>query len=924
MDKEVRDELIGRDGEQSRIREILLRLTAGEGGAVVVEGAAGVGKSALVRAVADDARAGRLAGLDEVTVSSVVGADAERGWPYSGLHLVLSAIVGSLDPEQQQIAARLVDDLTSRLDQASTTAYEIAVQVQALISRVRRPLVVVMDNAHRLDPQSLEVLGFVARRVGTSPLVLLVVVEAADRVPPLRGLPVIRLGELPPTEATELVRRAAGSHTLHSVAARIAARVGGNPRALLDVVGRIPDVQLLGQVELDRHLPHSPVLQALQLPELSSLDDNQRFALLVATGSEDHRLAAVLNALGSPDAPHVAWLFAEHLNRSDGTFTLQRPAVRSIIWQAATMAERDAAHQALAAAYADSDPGRQLWHLAQTRHDHDDELATRLHRVASESLARGEVERSLSFAREAVRLTSKPGERIARLLQAGRFAVLAGRLDEAVHIARERFRLDTTAEQRADFALLEVRARNLLDGEVATGLVSRHVEEVAPIDPARAAALDLAAAHGLAGRMEQAEAARFLALAERFTDDFDDSTRAAHRRTAALLASVSGELDRAVELVEAGAGGAEDLFGEAETHLLHATVLVRAERYGQARRLLRAVTSGQFGDSPLLLRAALAGLVQLESRAGRLREAAEAAAWWDRVDADSAHRALVPACMIRVNAFLGEDEAAWERRRQSIEGSRRHGDSWATAVMQAETGAFLLLLGRFDEAMSVLDHARRHALEHADPSILAVEPDYVEACVRNGELARARVALAEFELRADRVPTAWARHTVARCRALVSEGDEALTLFREAVETAADTVSPVEQARTLLCFGERLRRLGRRTDARSWLQRTVVLAQESGAIALAGRAGQELGAAGGPVPPTTRLADLTDAEQRIATLVASGRRNREIAAELFVSVRTVEAHLGRIFRKLGIRSRTELTGIVVAGLDDDGGGAGQA
>ncbi|TDD67433.1 helix-turn-helix transcriptional regulator [Jiangella aurantiaca] len=921
MDKDVRDALIGRDSEQTRIREVLLRLTAGEGGAVVVEGAAGVGKSALVRAVADDARSGRLTGLDEVTVSSVVAADSERGWPFSGLHLVLSAVVGSLEPEQQRQAARLVDDLTTQLDQTAS-AYEIAVQVQPVISRVRRPLVIVIDDAHLLDPQSLEVLGFVARRVGTSPLVFLVVVDTAERVPPLLGLPLIRLGELPPTDATELVRRAAGSHTLHSVAARIAARVGGNPRALLDVVGRVPDVQLLGQVELDRHLPHSPVLQALQLPELGSLTDDQRFALLVATGSEDHRLTPLLNALGSPDAPHIAWLFAEHLNRSDGTFTLKRPAVRSIIWQAATMAERDAAHQALAAAYEDSDPGWQLWHLAQTRHDHDDELAKRLERVAAESLVRGEVERSLAFAREAVRLTSKSSERVGRLLQAGRFAVLAGRLDEAVHIARERFRLDTTPEQRADFALLEVRARNLLDGEVATGLVSRHVEEVAPIDPTRAAALDLAAAHGLAGRMEQAEAARFLALAERFSDDFDAATRATHRRTAALLASVSGELDRAVELVEADAAGAEDLFGEAETNLLHATVLVRAERYGQARRLLRAVTSGQFGDSPLLLRAALAGLVQLELRAGRLREAVEAAAAWDRVDADSAHRALVPAYMIRANAYLGEDEAAWERRRQSIEGSRRHGDSWATAVMQAETGAFLLLLGRFDEAMSVLDHARRQALEHSDPSILAVEPDYIEACVRSGELGRARAALAEFELRAERVPTAWARHTVARCRALASEGEDALTLFREAVETATDAVSPVEQARTLLCFGERLRRLGRRTDARSWLQRTVVLAQESGAIALAGRAGQELGAAGGPVAPTTRLADLTDAEQRIATLVASGRRNREIAAELFVSVRTVEAHLGRIFRKLGIRSRTELTGIVVAGLDDDGAGPG--
>lgn len=229
MENEVRDALIGRDSEQTRIREVLLRLAAGEGGAVVVEGADGVGKSALVRAVSDDARAGRLTGLDEVTVSAVVAADSERGWPFSGLHLVLSAVVGSLEPEQQRQAARLVDDLTTRLEQTAS-AYELAVQVQPLVSRVRRPLVIVIDDAHRLDPQSLEVLGFVARRVGTSPLVFLVVVDTAERVPPLLGLPLIRLGELPATDATELVRRAAGSHTLHSVAARIAGRVGGNPR----------------------------------------------------------------------------------------------------------------------------------------------------------------------------------------------------------------------------------------------------------------------------------------------------------------------------------------------------------------------------------------------------------------------------------------------------------------------------------------------------------------------------------------------------------------------------------------------------------------------------------------------------------------------------------------------------------------------
>ncbi|TDE02564.1 helix-turn-helix transcriptional regulator [Jiangella asiatica] len=917
MDIDARDQVIGRDREQGRIRGVLSRLAAGTGGAVVVEGAAGVGKTALVRELARQARSGEVPGLGEVAVTSVVGSAAEREWSYSGLHLVMSAVVGSLAADQRAVAADLVDELTNRLDDAGS-AYEVALRVQTLVSRVSQPVVVAIDDAHRLDPPSLDVLGFVARRLATVPVALLIVVDVADDVAPLRGLPVVSIGELTAGDAAELVRLAGGPHTLHSVGARIAARVGGNPRALLDVVARIPDVQLLGQVELDRNLPHSPVLQALQLPELAVLDEDQRFALLVATGSEDGRLAPVLQSLGAPDSPHVAWLFAEHVNRADGTFTLKRPGVRSIMWQAATLAERDRAHQALAGAYAGTDPGRQLWHLAQTRHEVDDELATRLDGVAAESLARGEVERSLAFAREAVRLTSKPGERIVRLLRTGRFAVLAGRLDEAVHIARERFRLDTTVEQRADFALLEVQARNLLDGEVATGLVSRHVEEIAPVDPSRAAALYLAAALGLAGRMEQAESARFLALAEQYGDCADSDIWVNRRRVAAVLASISGELDRAVELVDADQKGEGDLFVGAVGALIHATVLVNAERFDRARQLLHAVTGGEFGDSPLLLRVALSGLVKLEVRAGRLREARSAAAWWDRVDADSAHRALVPAYMIRAHAFLGEDEEAWDRRRQAAEGARRHGDTWATAVMQAETGAFLLLLGRFDEALSVLDHARRYALEHADPSLLGVEPDFIEACARSGEHDRAVIALAEFELRAERVPTAWARHTLARCRALVSEGEHALKLFRDAVEIGTDTVSQVEQARTLLCFGERLRRLGRRTEARTWLQRTIVLAQECGAAALVDRAGQELGAAGGSVPATARLSDLTDAEHRIAALVASGKRNREIAAELFVSVRTVEAHLGRIFRKLGIRSRTELTSMVVSGADDTG------
>lgn len=904
--------LVGRESELSVIGRTLARLASGTGGAVVVAGTAGVGKTALIREVGDRARSGRLPNVGEVTVCQVVGSEAERDWPYSGLHLVLSAALASVPEDRQADGSEAVDNVINHLTDEART-YEVAMRTLSLIAKVKRPIAVMIDDAHQFDVRSREVLGFVARRLRSAPVALVLAVDAAAYPVPLQGLPVVHLTGLRPKDAAELVRSAPGAATLPGVAARIAAQVGGNPRALIEVIAKIPDTQRLGQTELDQYLPWTPTLQQLHLPELDELDEARRFALLVATGSEDGRISPVLQALSEHDEGLTAWLLREHLNVSDGTFTLRRPGARSVIWQAATPLERRRAHEALAAAYAGSDHHQRLWHLAHARHDYDDEIAAGLEQASREFLARGEFERSLVFARESVRLTSGTAEHVQRLLLAGQFALLAGRLDEAVHIGRERFKLDTDERERADLALLEVRARNLLDGDVPTGLITRHVAEVAELDPNRAARLNLIAAIGFAQRMEQAEAGRFLALAEQHRDHFDVDTLSLYRRAEAWLSSLTGDLDRATVLIDTD-DAPLDAFSDAERHVQHAMILIRAERFDQARRLLQVITvDRRFGESPLFLGAAYSAMVMLEIRAGRLGAAREAAEAWEAQGAGGAHRAVVPAYMIRAHAMLGENEVAWRCRRQSLERARRHGDWWATAVAQSAIGALLLLEGRFDEAISVLEHARRYALEFADPSILPVEPDYIEACFRNGEYGRAKNVQVEFEARAGRVPTAWAQHTLARCRALVSDGEASLALFEQAVETCADRVSPVELTRTLLCYGERLRRLGRRTEARTWLHRALVLAQECGAVALAARSGDELGTGGAAAPSVARLAELTEAEQRIVDLVAAGKRNREIAAELFVSVRTVEAHLGRIFRKLRVRSRTELTSLVMAG-----------
>ncbi len=267
---------------------------------------------------------------------------------------------------------------------------------------------------------------------------------------------------------------------------------------------------------------------------------------------------------------------------------------------------------------------------------------------------------------------------------------------------------------------------------------------------------------------------------------------------------------------------------------------------------------------------------------------------------------------------MGEVEAAEQSRVEAIDRARRFGDWWATALVQSESGAMFLHLNRLEEAVASLERAQGYALAYDDPSLLAAEPDFIEVCVRLGEMERARSALATFEARVGRVSTAWGRHTLARCRAMVADGDESVELFTAAAETEMDVVSLVELARTQLCFGERLRRLGRRAEAMEWLQRAMLLARESGAFGLAARAEAELGSGGvragvdqADLTGRGGFGDLTDTEQRIAGLVAAGRRNREVASELYLSVRTVEGHLVKIYRKLGVRSRSELAGMAV-------------
>ncbi|NDL57238.1 hypothetical protein F7O44_09170 [Phytoactinopolyspora sp. XMNu-373] len=862
-------------------------------------------------AFAAEAAREALAGHDRALVVEITAAETEHDWPYSGVQLVLSTVLGSMTPEHREQRERGIQQIIDGLD-ADTKPSIVARKLEGELTQTDAPAIALIDDAHLLDSQSQDVLGFLARRVGPYPVGLMMSSRDVEPLPPvLDGLPRLRLFDLEHGDAVELL---VTHHPdlVEPVAAELISRVRGHPRTLLALAAQMSPEQRSGQVQLERYLPVPAELRARMQAGLTDMTEAQRQALLMAVISEDQMVEPVLAALGGPDQDVARWLSRNHLDVNDGLFQLRWPLAGSIIWQDADIVERMYAHSLLAREYQKIAPDQAFWHEARARLEHDEGLAGELERVAREQADRAELGRAGAFARESVRLSVETGPRVRRVLLAGRLAVFAGRCGEALKLLHEASHSDLSAEQMDELALLEARARLVSTGEVPTELIASHAERMSETDPDRAARFWLVAACGFADRLEPVEAAGYLDRTEPHLSKVTERTRASYHRAAAWVASLSGRLSLAAELI-GGAARECSVFAEADRCLRTAMVLTRLERYEEARRMLRVITDERrFGDESIVVGYAYVVAVVNEIRAGRLNAAERAAENWQRnVGAGRADRGPVPAYMIRAYALMGQRDKAEECRALTEALARRRGDGWTTGVLHAGVGAMHLAYGQPNEAMSALERARDHALKYDDPSVLPVEPDFVEACVAVGETELARQVLAEYEVRVAAVPTTWARHTLARCQALVL-GDDADELFAAALRTGIEDISPVEVARTQTHYGWLLRRLGRRTEAAGWLQRAVVLANEAGAAQLVNQAEKGLG--GGVSPgaggDNGGSVSLTSSEQKVAQLVAAGWRNREIAAELYVSIRTVESHLGRVFRKLGVRSRAELARLV--------------
>ncbi|GAA2582072.1 AAA family ATPase [Actinomadura fulvescens] len=900
--------MYGRDGECAAIEGLLAGGRSGHSGVLVLHGEPGVGKSALLDfayEAAGDMRALRCAGVE-----------SEMDLAFAGLHQLLRPVLdlaGRL-PEPQAHALNAAFGLSAR---RAEDRFLIAVAVLSLLAEAAgdRPVLCLLDDAHWLDQASAESLAFVARRLEAEGVVIL----AASRRDAPAGVPELRVGGLD---------RASSIALLHSrvpdlpadVCDRLFEETGGNPLALVELAGSRP-----AQPGSSGPLPLTERVQSAFLDQVRGLPRRTQRLLLVAASDDTRSAALVLRAAqslgvrpGALDAAERAGLI--QLDQG-GLLQFRHPLVRSAVYHAAPLTERLATHRALADASA-GQADRQAWHRAASVLGTDESIAVALERSAGQARRRrGHAAASAAFER-AAELSAAPSSRARRLAAAGHEAYDAGQLDRAAALVRQAEPLVGDVQGRAEVTALRGTielARS--SGMTALALLLEAAGQLAGHDPDRAV-LILADATWAA---ESTCSARNVAEAT--------------ARWAGLRLPAGHPLG---PLVTAYLGFGDFYAGRLGTGLPRIREgldgLLREARTGMARHLSRvgvlgdlAIAVGDDAAGRALATAAvehcrsrglvarlpftLATLALVESHTGRLVTSRAHATEGLRLSTDLGQEYVACLCaslLSYVAAVHGHEE---DYRRLAAEAVRLGGDGKFVTVVEFEPGRLgqlHLTLGRTEQALDLLlDTVGRLASGFPIADIHLV-PDLVEAAVRAGEPERAAQPLARFERWAAHTGQPWADAVRHRCRALMATGDEEADEHYSAALRRHDEIGHhdrmFDRARTELLYGEWLRRARRRAKARLHLRQAHEIFERLGVTAWADRAAAELRATGQTprrrVPSTAR--HLTPQELQVVRLAAAGGSNKDIAAHLFLSPRTVGYHLSNAFAKLGVTSRREL------------------
>jgi DNA-binding CsgD family transcriptional regulator len=896
-------QLLGRERQRVALDRLLEAARGGHGGVLVVHGEPGVGKTALLEYAGEAGRAFR--------VVQTVGVEGEMELPYAALQQLCSPILDRSErlPDPQRDALGVAFGLSAG---QAPNPFLVGLAALGLLSEAseERPLLCVVDDAQWLDRASARALAFVARRLLAEKIAF--VFGARELGDTLAGLPELRVEPLGRRDARTLLESVLPAPVDEHVLDRIVLETHGNPLALLELPRGMTPIQLAGGFGLPA-VPLSTSIEESFTRRLARLPGDARRLLLIAAADPTGDPAVVSRAAEQLGIPELVaeTVEAEDLLELGVRVVFRHPLVRSAVYRAAGLKERRAVHRALAEATdPEIDPDRRAWHRAQAASMPDENVAAELERSAGRAQARGGLAAVAAFLERAAALTPEPAHRAQRLLAAACANRDAGAPETALGLLAgvEDGLLDELGGARVDLLRGQIASEQRRGGEAGRLLLSA-ARLLEPLDPELARETYLEALAGamssdvevVGGAAAVAQAARAAptgtapprtvdvlldAFAIRLTDGYAAAAPTLARALELLLADVSNEDVGRLSVSSSRDGNivALEMWDDEALHLL-------AARQVQVARDAGALVHLQF---------ALSFLARSHMLAGELTAATLMIDEAHLIAEATGSPALVNAPMI-LAAWRGHEARASELIEATSEEAaarRWTSNNYARSVLYNG-------LGRHDAA-------RDAAWEAFQPDPIGygayLVPELAEAASRTGDRALLESALEWLSERTAVISSGWATGMEARVRALLSEGEVAESLYRKSIAHLSGPRVRLELARTHLLYGEWLRRERRRLDARKHLRTALEAFTSMGTEAFAGRAERELLATGEHARKRTvdTLDQLTPQEEQVARLAAKGATNREIAAQLFISPSTVEYHLRKAFRKLDVKSRTQL------------------
>ena len=909
--EQLRVSVVGRSRELSFLRTSLAHAARGEGRVVSVSAGPGMGKTALLETFVATARA---------TTLRCHGIEAEVELPFSGLHQLLlpvEAALHDLEPDQQ---AALEEAITLQPGRKVSTI-DAALGTLSLVAKLAadRPVLVVVDDAHWIDAATARVLAFVARRIAHHPVLMLVAMRPSEQPLPFDGH-LLTLGPLDASETRDLALAAAGRPMLSSATDAVYRATGGNPLAIVATIASSRgQLDQLGTL-LDEPPPVDELIKRSFAERIAQLSEDCRRAVAVAATSvtdDADTIDRAVTSLGLPaeilDEAEDAGVVRRHV----ATITFRHPLLRSVVFHDITATQHRAIHRALADAA--DDASLRAWHAGAAARGTDDALADQLAAAADDFIARGGHLAGARALERAARLTADREVRAQRLLDAALSAREASRNQWAARLYDEAE--TATADPRRRIAIrshrlhLELWAGEELDGDVNP--FTRIAEDALEVD--RDLGLNLLAVGAnrqvIGGHREEA-----VQIVQRIRDlgpADDPATRTRTDMVDGIVSVLSGSdpvRGRALLV-----GVAQDLI--ASNEVIDADVLADAllwvEEYDLAAELVTTALDKSRALGSVRRESAVLSLDGYRrfrtgdwaGAAATLREASDLS----EAAGERYQLALTIATLALVEGCRGNDATPLLDQAAQLIEDHRFVDMLPHLL--CARGASELVQGRGEGALVHLEAMEAWCRDggYVEPAVFPWQADIVEAYLLVGRVDEARAALERLRDRSAPTERIWPAATIARLEGILAPDESYVGCFERAIALFSTIPAAFELAQSHLRFGERLRRSGRRAaadeqlrlaealfaqlEAPKWLERTRAARRGERAASTAAKAH----AAG---------IQLTAQERAVAELVAEGLTNKEIAARLFLTVKTIEWHLRQIYRKLDIKSRVQLAAYV--------------